>query len=95
MGMTITFNPNILSLYQTFYNNKQVDLTESLAWMINDEKSMGASEEQGNMIVHLAYFYFEVIELLRQINTPTWEYLDWLTQDEYDSIMYKREILEY
>lgn len=93
--MTTTFNSDILTIYKTFYTNKQVDLTESLAWMIYDEKSMGVSEEQGNMIVSLAHFYFEVIQLLRQVNTPTWEYLDWLTQDEYDTIMYKRSVLEY
>lgn len=95
MAVTITYNPNILSLYQTFYTNKQVDLTESLAWLIVDEKSFGTSEEQGSMIIHLAHFYFEVIQLLRQVNTPTWEYIDWLTQAEYDEIMYKRQLLEY
>lgn len=92
---SITFNPNILSLYQTFYSNKQVDLTESLAWLINDEKSFGSSEEQGNMIVHFAHFYFEVIQLLEQTIDANWTYLDWLTQEEYDAIMYKRQVLEY
>jgi hypothetical protein len=91
----INFNPDILALYQTFYTNKQVDLIESLAWLINDEKSFGSSTEQGNMIVHLAHFYFDVIEAVEQSIDPAWTYLDWLTQDEYDAIMYKREILEY
>lgn len=93
--MTITFNPNILSLYQTFYTAKTVDLTESLAWLIANEKSFGSSEEQGNLIIHLAHFYFEVIELLEQTIDVDWTYLDWLTQDEYNAIMYKREVLEY
>lgn len=91
----ITYNPDILALYQTFYANKQVDLIESLAWLINDEKSFGISIEQGNMIVNLAHFYFDVIQTLRQNVTPTWTYLDWLTQEEYDTIIYKREVLEY
>lgn len=95
MAITIRFNSDILALYQAFYTAKQVDLLESLAWLINDEKSMGTSEEQGNMIVHLAHFYFEVIEALRQDINPSWTYLDWLTQEEYDAIMYKREISEY
>lgn len=65
MAVDITYNSDILALYQTFYTNKQVDLTESLAWLIADEKSMGNSEEQSNLIVHLANFYFDVIEALR------------------------------
>ena len=93
--MTTTFNPNLLSLYQTFYTAKQVDLTESLAWLINDEKSMGVSEEQRNMILILVNFYFDAIELLRQVNTPAWTHLEWLTQAQYDKIMSKREILQY
>ena len=78
MAVTINFNPNLLSLYQTFYTARKVDLTESLAWLINDEKSMGISEEQVNLIVLLAHFYFDAIETLRQVNNPTWTYLDWL-----------------
>jgi hypothetical protein len=95
MAITITYNSNLKLLYQTFYSAKKVDLTESLAWLINDEKSMGVSEEQVNLIILLAHFYFDAIKVLRQVNTPTWEYLDWLTQEEYDTIMYKRETLEY
>lgn len=92
MAVVITYNPNIYSIFQTFYTARQIDLIESLAWLTNDEKSMGVSEEQGNMIVYLAQFYFTVIQLLRQTTDPAWEYLDWLTQDEYDTIMYKLEL---
>jgi hypothetical protein len=95
MAVSITFNSDLLSAFQTFYIAKQVDLVESLAWLINDEKSFGISEEQGNMIVHLAHFYFEAIEILRQSYNPDWTYLDWLTEDEYNAIMYKRQVLEY
>lgn len=95
MAVTITYNSDLKALYQSFYSAKKIDLTESLAWLINDEKSKGVSEEQVNLIILLANFYFDVIEVLRQINTPTWEYLDWLTQEEYDIIMNKREILGY
>ena len=95
MAVEIRYNPNVLSLFQTFYTNKETDLLESLTWLINEEKSFGNTKEQGNMIVHLAHFYFEVIELLRQSIVSTWTYLDWLTQDEYNIIMRKREILEY
>lgn len=95
MAVGITFNPNLLSAFQTFYTNKKVDLVESLAWLINDENSMGVSEEQANLILHLAHFYFDAIEILEQAIDPTWTYLDWLDEDEYDAIMYKRQILEY
>ena len=95
MAVVIRYNSDILSDYQTFFTAHQVDMIESLAWLVNDEKSMGISEESGNMIVTLAHFYFELIETLRQSVTPTWTYLDWLTQDEYDAIMYKRTISEY
>ena len=95
MGVEIRYNSDILALFQSFYTNKETDLIESLAWLIADEKSFGTSREQGEMIVYLAHFYFEVIESLRQDIVPTWTYLDWLTQDEYDIIMNKREILEY
>lgn len=93
--MTTTFNPNLLSAHQTFYTAKKVDLIEALTWLIADEKSFGSSEEQGNLIVLLAHFYFEGIKVLEQAVTPTWVYTDWLTQDEYDAIMYKREVLGY
>ena len=95
MAIEIRYNPNILSLFQTLYANKETDLTELLAWLIEDEKSFGSSLEQGNMIIFVANFYFDVIELLRQVDTPTWTYLDWLTEEEYDAIIYKREILGY
>lgn len=93
--MTTTYNPNVLALYSSFYTAKQVDLVESLAWLIMDEKSMGISEEHVTLINHLAHFYFEAIQTLRQVNNPSWTYLDWLTQAEYDAIMYKRTVLEY
>ena len=95
MAVTITYNSNIKTLYQTFYTARKVDLTESLAWLINDEKSKGISEEQITLIILLAHFYFDIIETLRQTNDPTWTYLDWLTQTEYDTILYKREVLGY
>ena len=95
MAVTINFNSNLLSLYQTFYTARKVDLTESLAWLINDEKSIGTSEEQVTLIILFAHFYFDAIETLRQNTVPTWTYLDWLTQVEYDNIMNKREILGY
>lgn len=95
MAVTTTYNSDIKALYQSFYNARKIDLTESLIWLVNDEKSIGVSEEQVNLIILLAHFYFEIIKTLRQNNAPTWEYLDWLTQDEYDAIMYKREILKY
>ena len=95
MAVTINFNSNLLSLYQTFYTARKVDLTESLAWLINDEKSIGTSEEQVILILLLANFYFDAIKVLRQVNTPTWTYLNWFTQIEYDKIISKREILGY
>lgn len=93
--MTTTFTSDILTLYQTFYNNKQVDLTESLAWLIANEKSMGISEDQMQFVSHLAHFYFEVLGSVRISFDTTWTYLNWLTQNEYDIIMYNRNILEY
>jgi len=93
--MNITFTSNVLSLYQTFYANKKVDLTESLAWLIANEKSMGISEEQMQLVAHLAYFYFEVLGSVRQSFDTNWNYSNWLTSDEYNEIMYKRDILEY
>jgi len=92
MAVIVTFNPNIYSIYQTFYTTKQTDLIESLAWLSNDERSMGVSEEQAILIKRLAQFYFTVIELLNQEINPSWTYLDWLTQEEYDLIMMKLEL---
>lgn len=89
MAIVITYNPDIFSIYQTFYTAKKVDLMESLAWLAADEKSMGVSQEQGNLIVQLAQFYFTIIQLLNQTINQNWSYLDWLTQSEYDKIMYK------
>lgn len=93
--MTITFTSDVLTLYQTFYTNKKVDLTESLAWLIANEKSMGISEDQMQFVLHLAHFYFEVLGSVRLSFDTNWSYLNWLTQEEYDEIMYKRNILEY
>ena len=95
MAVTIVYNSDIKTLFQTFYNNHQVDFTESLAWLINDEKSFGTSEEQITLINLMANFYFEVIKTLRQSYDASWKYTDWLTEDEYNAIMYKREILGY
>ena len=89
MAVVITYNPDIFSIYQTFYTTKQVDLIESLAWIINDEKSFGSSEEQSVLILRLAQFYFSVIQLINQTIDPNWTYLDWLTQEEYDIIISK------
>lgn len=95
MAVTITYNSDIKTLFQTFYSNHQVDFTESLAWLINDEKSIGTSEEQITLINLMANFYFEIIKTIRQSYNASWEYTDWLTEDEYNAIMYKREILGY
>lgn len=92
MAVIVTFNPNIYSIYQTFYSTKQTDLIESLAWLSNDERSMGVSEEQATLIKYLAQFYFTVIQLLNQTINPSWTYLDWLTQEEYDLIMMKLQL---
>lgn len=95
MAVTIVYNSDIKTLYQAFYLARQVDMTESLAWLINDEKSMGTSEEQLTLINLLAHFYFGIMPTLRQVYDPNWAYTDWLTQDEYDTIISKREILGY
>lgn len=92
MAVIVTFNPDIYSIYQTFYSAKQTDLIESLAWLSNDERSMGVSEEQATLIKYLAQFYFTVIQLLNQAINPSWTYLDWLTQEEYDLIMMKLQL---
>jgi hypothetical protein len=93
MAVVITYNPDIFSIYQTFYNARKIDLIESLAWLSADEKSMGTSKEQGTLITYLAQFYFTVIQLLEQTNNPDWNYLDWLTQEEYDKIIYKLSLV--
>jgi len=95
MAVALRYNSDLLSLFQTFYSDKKVDLVESLAWLINDEKSFGTTEEQATLILYLAHFYFDAIYTLRRVNDPDWEYLDWLTQDEYDEIMYKRSLLSF
>jgi hypothetical protein len=89
MAVSISFNPDIFSIYQTFYATKRVDLIESLAWIVNDEKSMGVSKEHGTLIIYLAQFYFTIIQVVEQSKNPNWTYLDWLTQAEYDKIMNK------
>lgn len=95
MAVNVTYNINIGDLYQAFYTKRQIDLLESLAWLTANEKSYGTSEEQLTLIVFLAHFYFEMLPVIRTINTPGWTYLDWLTQEEYDTIMNKREVLGY
>lgn len=95
MAVNITYNTDISDLYQAFYTKRQIDLIESLAWLTANEKSYGTSEEQLNLIIFLAHFYFEMLPVIRTISTPDWTYLNWLTQIEYDTIMNKREILGY
>ena len=95
MAVGITFNSDVKILFQTFFSNRQVDYSESLAWVVNDEKSMGVSDEQVTLILLLAHFYFSAICTLRVGVNPAWEYTDWMTEDEYNIIMYKREILGY
>ena len=92
MAISITYNPNLYALYQIFYDTKFVDLVESLAWLINDEKSQGVSEEQGNLIVLFAHFYFNAIQTLEQNIDPTWTYRSWLSEEEYNKIIYKLEL---
>lgn len=87
MAVIVTFNSDVFSIYQTFYTAKKSDLLESLAWLINDEKNIGTSEEQCTLIKYLAQFYFIVILLVKQTFNPSWTYLDWLTEEEYDTIM--------
>lgn len=95
MEIKIEYNSLIRSLFQIFYTNKESNLLESLNLLIADEKSFGTSKEQEVMILYLTNFYFEAIEGVRKSFNIDWTYLDWLTQDEYDIIMNKREILEY
>jgi len=87
MAVIVTFNSDVFSIYQTFYTAKKTDLLESLAWLINDEKNIGTSEEQCTLIKYLAQFYFTVILLVEQTFNPSWTYLDWLTEEEYNTIM--------
>jgi hypothetical protein len=94
MAVVVTYNPNIFSIFQTFYTLREVDLIESLAYLTNDEKSMGTSQEQGTLITYLAQFYFTAIQLLELEFNSEWTYLDWLTQDEYDKIIYKLELAQ-
>lgn len=95
MAVNTTFNPNLLSLYQTFYSNKKADIEICLTQLITDEKNFGNSIEQAELITHLAHFYFQAIRTLRLEINSSWTYYDWLTNSEYNKIMYKRAIIGY
>lgn len=92
MAVAITYNPNIYSLFNSYFDYRKDDLIESLVWLKNDEKNMGVSEEQRNLIRYLAHFYFFAIYLINLEYNSEWTYLDWLTQEEYDIITKKMSI---
>lgn len=92
MAVSITYNSDLYSLFYSYYSFRESDLMESLAWLMNDEKNMGTSEEQSTLIKYLAQYYFFAIYQMNLNFNPSWTYLDWLTQAEYDTIIAKMSI---
>ncbi len=73
MEISVTLNADIVTAYTDFDNAQDVSFINQVVSIIEDERRIGVSTKQKELIHNLAQFYYDRIKAIELTFNTSWE----------------------
>jgi hypothetical protein len=95
MDVTISFPVPLATTQNNFVVNNTSKVTSILNSIINEEKLYGTSISYPDLIRAFALMYYNMIQVIEVQFNASWNLLNWLTQDEINTINFLKNLEGY